>query len=333
MLAVAVQADASSAANRADRRGAVILGTAFRITVAQSSRQYREQLLSHGYRSLTPEYELQMDGVERMQGIFDFVQADRAVAFAHAHGMAIRGHPLVWGKQLPAWLAHPSTRWTRATLLPVMEQWIRTMVAHYAGTVAEWDVVNEPLNQNGSLRQNLWEQVIGPDYIRIALNTAHAVDPGAVLYINDYSTEWLDAKSNALYALAKKLLSEGVPLGGIGFQVHSDTRSPVRAAQLEANMKRFGALGLRTDVTEMDVNTSGLRASERVKLRTQARIFAAAAAACRASPTCWSFTTWGFTDRYSWLGPAAQPLPFAANYKAKPAWAAITRALARKSGP
>jgi len=317
----------SSAAEQVFRRGPVVLGTAFRIRAAETDPTYRGQLLAHGYGSLTPEYEMQMDGLEPQRGIFNFVQADRAVEFARAHGMTVRGHTLVWGKQLPRWLTRPSARWTRATLLPVLQQWIRTVVAHYAGLVGEWDVVNEPLNDDGSLKRNLWERLIGPDYIRIAFETAHAADPAAVLYINDYSTEWLDAKSNALYALARKLLGEGVPLGGIGFQVHSNTRTPVITRQLEANMKRFGALRLRTDVTEMDVDMRTLTAAPQAKLRAQARIYADAAQACASSPTCWTFTTWGFTDKYTWLGPAAEPLPFTARYAAKPAWQAITARL------
>jgi len=319
----------SSSKQQAFRSGPVVLGAAFRGALAQSDPTYRAQLLSHGYGSLTPEYEMQMDGLEPERGIFDFVHADEAVAFARAHGMRVRGHTLVWGKQLPRWVTQPAAKWTRATLLPVLEQWIRTVVAHYRGLVAEWDVVNEPLNDDGTLQPSLWERVIGPDYIRLALETAHAADPAALLYINDYSTEWLDAKSNALFALARRLRRQGVPLGGIGFQVHSNTRTPVIQAQLEANMKRFGALGLRTDVTEMDVDLRSTRGSERSKLRAQARIYAAAAKACASSPTCETFTTWGFTDRYTWLGTAAQPLPFSAGYAPKPAWAAIKSGLDR----
>jgi endo-1,4-beta-xylanase len=319
----------SSAAGQVSRKGPVALGTAFRVALVDSDPRYRAQLLSHGYESLTPEYEMYMDGVESTPGIFDFVPADRALSFARAHGMSIRGHTLVWGRQLPTWLTRDPSRWTRATLLPVMEQWIKTVVGHFAGTIHQWDVVNEPLNDNGSLKRNLWERVIGPDYIRIALQTAHAADPNALLYINDYSTEWLDAKSNALFALARSLRNSGVPLGGIGFQVHSDTRWPVIAWQLEANMRRFGALGLRTDISEMDVNTRAFSGSERAKLNAQARIYSDAAQACELSRTCWTFTTWGFTDSYTWLGRAAQPLPFASDYAPKPAWAAITARLVK----
>jgi endo-1,4-beta-xylanase len=332
VTAVVLRRDGSSSLaskRQAARSGPVVLGTAFRVALTQRDPRYRAQLLSHGYGSLTPEYEMYMDSVEGTRGVFDFVQADRAVSFARVHGMTIRGHTLVWGRQLPTWLTRPSMRWTRATLLPVMEQWIRTMVGHYAGATSEWDIVNEPLNENGSLKRNLWERVIGPDYIRIALQTAHTADPTALLFINDYSTEWLDPKSNALFALARTLRRAGVPLGGIGFQLHSDSRWPVVESQLEANMKRFGGLGLRTDITEMDVNTSSFAGTQQAKLNAQARIYSDAAEACGTSPTCWTFTTWGFTDKYTWLGTAGQPLPFAANYSAKPAWAAVTARLAK----
>jgi len=118
-----------------------------------------------------------------------------------------------------------------------------------------------------------------------------------------------------------------VPLNGIGFELHSDTRWPVPLSDLEANMARFGALGLRTNITEADVGSSHFVGSEAAKQAAQAQIFSDGATACAASPSCWSYTTWGFTDKYSWLGSAEEALPFDVNYQAKPAWAAITSAL------
>src|SRR5579862_4839749 len=320
---------ATPAASRppAARQGQVLLGTAFQEGLVQTDPTYRQQLLSHGYQVLTPEFEFYMDQVEKQPGQFDFSLPDAQVAFAQQNGLAIRGHVLIWGMQLPGWLTNPAVPWTRATLIPVLEQWITTMVSRYRGEIHEWDVVNEPLNDDGTLKPNLWEQVIGPDYISLALEAAHAADPSALLYINEYSTEYLWPKSDALYALAQTLLAAGVPLDGIGFQVHSDTRWPVPYSDLMANMARFGALGLRTDITEMDVNTTYFTGTEAAKLAAEAQIYSDAARACEESPSCFTFTTWGFTDKVSWLGSAAEGLPFDVNYQPKPAWAAIQAAL------
>jgi endo-1,4-beta-xylanase len=310
-----------------NRTGPVEKGTAFQWGLTQSDPQYTQQLLSHGYRTVTPEFELYMDQVESAPGVFDLAKPDAMARFARDNGLDLRGHVLVWGLQLPAWVTSPATPWTRASLLAVMQQWIATMVGHYAGQIHEWDVVNEPLNDDGTLKPNIWEQVIGPDYIQQALIAAHQADPSALLFINEYSTEWVWPKSNALYQLAQNLLAQGVPLNGIGFQLHSDTRWPVPYQDLKTNMARFAALGLRTNVTELDVGTSHFVGTEPQKQAAQAQIYSDAANACQQSPSCWSFTTWGFTDKYTWLGTAEEPLPFDLSYAPKPAWAAITAAL------
>ncbi len=305
------------------RASQVLLGTAFRERLVQTDPTYRRQLLSHGYQVLTPEFEFYLGQVEKQPGEFDFSLPDAQVAFAQEHGLAIRGHVLVWGRQLPGWLTSPAVPWTRATLLPVLDQWITTMVRRYAGRIREWDVVNEPLNDDGTLARSLWERVIGPDYISLALEAAHAADPSALLYVNEYSTEYRWPKSDALYGLAQNLLASGVPLDGIGFQLHSDTRWPVPYTDLKANMARLGALGLRTDVTELDVDTSHFAGTGAAKLAAEAQFYAAAWRACEDSPSCFTFTTWGFTDKVSWLGAAAEALPFDVEYRPKPAWAAI----------
>ena len=315
------------AAQPVNRTGPVEKGTAFQWGLTQSDLQYEQQLLSHGYQTVTPEFEMYMNQVENTQGVFDVSKPDAMARFAHDNGLDIRGHVLVWGQQLPAWVTNPGTPWTRASLLAVMQQWIKTMVGRYAGQIHEWDVVNEPLNDDGTLKQNIWEQVIGPDYIQQALIAAHQADPSALLFINEYSTEWVWSKSSALYQLAQNLLAQGVPLNGIGFQLHSDTRWPIPYQDLKTNMARFAGLGLRTNVTEMDVGTSHFVGTEPQKQAAQAQIYSDAANACEQSPSCWSFTTWGFTDKYTWLGTAEEPLPFDMNYAPKPAWTAITAAL------
>ncbi len=326
-LVAGVRADAAVPA----RTGPVLLGTAFQYGAIQTDPAYTTQLLSHNFKVLTPEWEQYMDQVETSPGVFDFSKPDAMLQFAQSNGLQMRGHVLIWGLQVPAWLTNPATPWTRATLLAVMNQWITTAMNRYAGSIHEWDVVNEPLNDDGTYKQNIWQQVIGNDYIEQALVIAHAADPTARLYINEYSTEWLWPKSDALYAIAQDFAARAVPLDGIGFQVHSDTRWPAAYSDLLANMTRLGNLGLRTDITEMDVGTSHYPGTQAQKYEAQRVIYDDAARACQAAPSCWAFTTWGFTDSYTWLGTSESPLPFDTSYQAKPAWAAITSRLAPAS--
>lgn len=304
------------------------IGAAFQVARQQTDSQYRQQLLSHGYSVLTPEYEQYMNQVcANKQGEFDFSLTDAALAFATANGCELRGHVLVWDQQLPTWLTKPATPWTAATLTAVMVDWIDTVVHRYRGKIKQWDVINEPLQDGvttGALNPNsIWGNIIGPNYIQIALEAAHAADPNALLYINEYSTEWIYPKSNALYAMAQQLIRTGVPLHGIGFQLHSDTRWPVPQADLTTNMARFGALGLRTDVTEMDVGVLDFVGTEKQKQAAQAAIYQSAVNAAKASPSCHYFTTWGFTDRVSWLPAGSEGLPFDVNYNAKVAWPVV----------
>ena len=331
-LAISIVAPVRAEAVTPARTGPVLLGTAFQYGQIQNNPTYRTQLLSHGYTVLTPEWEAKMDQVETSSGVFDFSKPDAMLQFAEDNGLQMRGHALVWGQQVPAWVTNPSSPWTRTTLLAVMNDWITTAVSRYAGRIHAWDVVNEPLNDDGTYKQNIWQQVIGNDYIEQALRTAHDADPTARLYVNEYSAEWIWPKSNALYAIALDFKSRGVPLDGIGFQVHSDTRWPVPYADLVANMTRFGNLGLRTDITEMDVGTSHYAGTTAQKYEAQRVIYSDAAHACKISPSCWAFTTWGFTDNYTCLGSAELPLPFDTSYQAKPRGAITSQLLVPSVG-
>jgi endo-1,4-beta-xylanase len=334
---VVFAAQAAQAATPPARSGPVLQGAAFQLGLLSSDSQYQPQLLSHGYKTLTPEFEQYMDQVETSNGYFDFSKPDAMLAFAQAHGLELRGHVLMWGLQVPYWVTNPSTPWTAATLTAVMDNWITTVMTRYKGQIHEWDVINEPLNDDGTLKagdqttdsmhRNIWGRIIGQGYIEHALRTAHAADPSARLVINEYSNEYLWAKSDALYSIAQDFKNRGVPLDAIGFQIHSDTRWPVPYADLKSNMTRFGALGLRTEITEMDVGTSHYSGTQDQKYAAEATIYHDAAQACLDSPTCWEFTTWGFTDKYTWLGSSELPLPFDINYAAKPAWTAIQSVL------
>ena len=151
----------------------------------------------------------------------------------------MRGHTLLWHEQLPAWITQGT--WTRATLEPVLKQYVQTVVAHYRGKVDSWDVVNEPLADDGTLRQNLWYRVIGPDYISLALQWARQADPNVKLFINDYGAERPSAKRDGLLRLVNDLRSRGVPLDGVGFQAHFTTAWYATRAELTNTLQQFAS--------------------------------------------------------------------------------------------
>jgi endo-1,4-beta-xylanase len=158
-------------------------------------------------------------------------------------------------------------------------------------------VVNEAFNADGSLRDSIWLRVLGPDYIAQVFRWAHAVDPSATLFLNEFGIEDSNGKTEAVYALVQRLRAEGVPIGGVGFQLHW-TADPLPGGFLPT-LRRFAALGVQVAVTEADVRIALPVTFD--KLAAQASVYRQAVSACLAVSRCVSFTVWGFTDRYSWI--------------------------------
>jgi endo-1,4-beta-xylanase len=229
----------------------------------------------------------------------------------------VRGHTLVWDHMVPGWVLHGD--WTRRQLENVLRTYITTVVSHYRGEVEEWDVVNEPLTTDGHMRQSIWERVIGPDYVALAFRWAHAADPDARLFLNEYGAEWNDPKEHALFQLVSGLKAAGVPIGGVGFQAHLLLSAHPPQSELTGVLRRFAALGLRLEITELDVRAGGSAPLAR-RMAEEAAIYQAVAASCAAVRACARVTTWGITDAATWIGTANRPLPFDTHYRPKPAW-------------
>jgi endo-1,4-beta-xylanase len=212
-----------------------------------------------------------------------------------------------------------------------METHITTEVTHYKGQVYAWDVVNEPFNDDGSFRQDVFFNAMGSGYIADALRTAHAADPNAKLYLNDYNIEGENAKSNAMYSLVQSLLSQGVPINGVGLESHF-ILGQVPSSML-ANMQRFAALGVDVAVTELDDRIQ-LPASS-ANLQQQATDFAAVVKNCLQVSRCVGVTQWGVGDADSWIPSAfsgfGAATMFDQNYQPKPAFTAVQTALGGSS--
>ncbi len=344
---------------------AVPQGAAVRLSALRSDSTYRDTL-AREFASLTPEHELKMAALQPRRGTFDFSTADELVDYARRNDKAVHGHTLVWGLSLPLWLVdHGATErlglrlppivlprlpqplgklvgdtttlltgWRRDELLAVMRNHMTTVMRHYAGRVREWDVVNEPIAEDGTLAQSVWQRFIGPDYVELALRAARAADPKAKLFINEFAIESPSRKLEGLVGLVRGLQARGVPLDGIGLQMHTHILGYHDEATLTRTMRRFADMGLQVQVTEMDVGTSLLQAAgvgRLDRLTRQADAYGAAARACNAVSACTRFTTWGITDRLSWLGSGESPLLFDSRFRAKPAYAAVRSAFAPRS--
>lgn len=263
---------------------------------------------------------------------YDFADADAEVAFAEAHGMTMRGHNLAWWNQNPAWLTGGT--FTHDQLVQILDDHINTVVGHYKGRIAEWDVVNEAVALDGSAQPNPWSNGIGnPAYIDQAFRTARAADPAAKLFYNDYAIEQPSQRFDAVYALVTGLVQRGVPIDGVGFQAHlgANTCDSSCVNGMLTNMLALHRLGLQVSITELDVSV--VLPPTPASLTEQASMYAGVLKACLLAPNCHSFVTWGFTDAYSWI-PSTLPgrgaaLPFDESYQTKPAYDALAATLAK----
>ncbi|MGB9492736.1 MAG: endo-1,4-beta-xylanase, partial [Terriglobales bacterium] len=263
------------------------------------------------------------------------------VDFAARHNMKVRGHTLVWHRQNPAWLT--VAHYTPSQLSNLLETHIRTVVGHYRGKIFAWDVANEAFDEGknaGKLRSTVWYDQPGigfagqgTAYLAQCFRWAHEADPHALLFYNEAEAEVINPKSDAIYAMARAFKRDGVPIDGIGFQMHV-ANLHADFTSISANIARFTSLGLQVHITEMDValpvDANG-NASP-ADLQRQADIYRQVADACGSHPGCTAIQTWGFTDKYSWIGSHSKHtqgagLLFDREYRAKPAREAVRKGL------
>ena len=311
----------------ASSRG-MVFGAAVATNLLARDSQYRQTLATE-FNAVTPENAMKWDRIHPARDRYDFGPADTIVDFARAHHMTVRGHNLVWYREVPSWVT--DHHWTRGELEQILHEHIRTVVRHYRGRVAQWDVVNEAVDKDGKLRDSIWSKVIGPTYIDLAFRWAHEEDPKAKLYYNDYDIESPGPKASAVTALVRGLHARGVPIDGVGIQGHEVASHPPSGHELESALRTYAAMGLDVAVTEADVALS-LPANEHER-QVQAGVYDHMLRACLAVSRCRTFVTWGFTDRSSWV-PAENPgtgdaLPFDRGYRPKAALGALRTVLAR----
>lgn len=307
----------------ADQRG-FLIGAAARSGPIFENDLYAQRLAQE-FNLLTVEWEMNFKPVHPEPDRYNFDQPDRVVAFAEANDMLVVGHTLVWHLEVPDWFAEGD--YSREESIEVLREHIMTVVGRYKGRIYAWDVVNEAIDDDGSLRDSVWLERIGPEYIQMAFEFAHEADPDALLFYNDYGIEEPNEKSDAVYELLSDLKAEGVPVDGVGFQMHvglDDRRDPDAVVE---NFERFGELGLTVHITEMDVSTSKVGGSVDEKLAAEADIYAEMLGACLEVDACGALVMWGFTDAHTYLDESEMPLPFDGDYQPKPAYDALAETL------
>jgi endo-1,4-beta-xylanase len=308
------------------------------------------------FSAATPENDLKWEMVHPRPGVYSFEGSDAFVSFCESNRMTVIGHTLVWHSQTPKWVFEnaPGKPVDRATLIERMRDHIHTVVGHYKGRIHGWDVVNEALAEDGTLRQSPWLKIIGKEYLVLAFRFAHEADPSAELYYNDYSLQ-LPAKRKGALALIRRLQKQGVPVNAVGLQDHIRLDWP-KVEEMDQAIADFAALGIKVNITELDIDVlpqatqpataevsahagddaklnpyakTGLPAGVQDELAT--RYAAVFGVYLKHKDVIQRVTFWGVTDRTSWLnnwpvrGRTSFPLLFDWRGMPKPAFHAVVK--------
>ena len=302
------------------------------------------EIVTKQFNQISPENLLKFQPIHPAEDRYVFDAQDRYVQFGVDRKMQVIGHTLVWHSQTPAWVFQGKDGGAvdRDTLVARMRDHIRTVVGRYKGRIHGWDVVNEAIDEDGSLRKTPWLNAIGEDYVAMAFQFAREADPGAELSYNDFNLE-KPAKRAGVIRLVKSLQSKGIRIDGIGNQGHWRLETP-SIAELEASLLDLRSTGLKVMYTELDINllpqaargadpsvanpyANGLPDDKQQELaRRYADIFGVF---IEHRDAVSRVTFWGLSDADSWLnrGRMNHPLLWDRQRQPKPAFEAVVKVL------
>ena len=342
-------------------KNAFVVGAAINAAQITGKDNRGDAIIEAQFNSISPENALKWENVHPAPGTYAFDVPDQYVAYGEKHHMFIVGHCLVWHSQVPAWVFRDDKGnfVDRETLLKRMHDHIRTVVGRYKGRIQSWDVVNEALNEDGTLRQSPWLKIIGEDYIAKAFQYAHEADPEAQLTYNDYSLE-NEAKRKGALALITKLKAEGIPVTSVGLQGHLGLQGPSTETE-DATISDFAKLGVKVVISELDIDVLppatqqqtadvSLKVAQDPKLNPYAnglpesvqqeltkRYADLFGVFLKHRDVVTRVTLWGVTDTDSWRndwpvhGRTSDPLLFDRSGQPKPAFDAVIRVGANAS--
>jgi endo-1,4-beta-xylanase len=335
----------------------MLIGAALSADQARGADPAAAPLVTRHFSSISPENLLKWGNVHPEPGRYDFAPADAYVELGLRHGMKVVGHTLVWHNQTPAWvfqgkdgaLADPETLRAR------LKEHIQTVVGRYKGRIHGWDVVNEALDEDGTLRKTRWLEILGEEYLALAFELAHQADPQAELYYNDYNLTTAAKRAGAL-RIVKQLKAKGLRVDGIGEQGHWLLDRP-SLSDIESTIVDIAGLGVKVHITELDVDVLprdpamyGADLQKRAEFRASTNLYPdglpgekqqelarryadAFALFLKHRDKVARVTFWGVHDAQSWLngfpiqGRVNHPLLWDRQGRAKPAFQAVVDVL------
>jgi endo-1,4-beta-xylanase len=275
------------------KRPGFLVGAAMALGPLATDQQYAQVALGGNFGAITPENAMKWQSTEPARGVFDFKDSDALVRLAQQQGLKVQGHTLVFGEANPTWVRQLPT----GELEKAMTDHIAGVVGHFKGKMYSWDVVNEPFDDDewDTFRPNLWYNAMGQNYIAKAFTAAHAADPDALLFMNEYGLEEDGSRWDNFLKLVTDLKKQGVPIDGVGFQTHVYERGDkINTKVLQKHMQQLAAIGVKSRISEMDVYSDD---GTRVQAQQYANVFGM----CLNEPSCISWTTWGVSDRYDYF--------------------------------
>ena len=292
-----------------------------------------EEIHKTQFNVVVAENEMKFDATEPSENKFNYTKGDKMVEYAQANGIRVRGHALAWHSQVPGWVNNYSGQ--KEKLLSVLKNHIDSVVGHWKGKVAEWDVVNEAINDdyNHDWRStgSVWYEGIGPEFLDSAFVWAHAADPDAELCYNDYAIEWgIGEGSKAGFVLeqVKRWKANNIPITCVGTQTHIEIAHETTPQNVRAFAKALAELGVTLNITELDIgfpngSASSLGDADYAK---QGHLYRQFMDVFLEEPNMGEFVIWGLTDAHSWLDAQqgkTQGLLYDKQYKPKPAYDSI----------
>lgn len=231
-----------------------LIGTALNLDQINGIDVRGVDITKQHFNAITPENHTKWELIQPVEGEFDFEAADAFVAFGEANGMHMVGHTLVWHSQTPRWVFQNAegNLVDRETLIERMRTHIHTVVGRYKGKIHAWDVVNEAVNDDGTIRETLWYRIIGKEYLTLAFQFAREADPDVILVYNDYSLE-IPEKRAATVELVKYVRENGGEVDAVGTQGHFSLDWP-DLAWIEQTVLDFADIGVDVMITELDID-------------------------------------------------------------------------------
>jgi len=328
--------------------GHFLIGGAFNRNLVSGKDPNAAAIAIKHFNTATSENDMKWSLIHPQPDQYNWEPADRFVDFAEKNNMVPIGHCLVWHVQVPRWTFRDDSGnlLTRDALLARMKDHIMSVVGRYKGRIKGWDVVNEALKDDGTLRNSRWLRIIGEgseekqyDFIAKAFEYAHQADPNAELYYNDYSLDTKKEKCDGAVAIVKHLKSKGLRIDGVGIQLHSGLDYPDKES-LEYSIAALAATGVKVMITELDIRTRtrGYRGADISRINRQSTSDSNAADDETQQKLAQKYTElfsvflkhkndisrvtfWGVYDRTSWIG--GSPLLFDRNYQPKQAFDAV----------